>query len=404
MWYNKINPAEDKREKGSTMKDMLNDIVNKIKDKKVLYGIIIGVATLIILTTSIVVGSVIASKLTCAHDNPYEIEILPYKVATCLEEGLTMGKKCNYCGKIVVAQEAIPKRNCDSKVTVPYKAPTCVETGWTAGKSCSVCGKVTEGKETLDKVECIESAWIVDKYPTSSENGAQHVECTVCGKIIKQEIIPSGAYTLDFTTKRDSTIEVTGIGSCLGTDIVIPSEHSGMPVKSIGYNAFGDCVSLTSVSIPNSVTNIGFAAFSGCTSLEYISIPDSITSVGLGAFTGCASLQYNKYGNANYLGNENNPYIVLVEVERFDAGGYEIHSDTKIIYGYAFAYRKLTSVTIPSSVIFIGSGAFNNCTTLTTIHFEGTVEQWNAIEFGDHWNYNVPATEVICSDGTVPLN
>jgi hypothetical protein len=30
--------------------------------------------------------------------------------------------------------------------------------------------------------------------------------------------------------------------------------------------------------------------------------------------------------------------------------------------------------------------------------------EWNAIEFDDDWNYGVPATEVICSDGVVSLN
>lgn len=75
------------------------------------------------------------------------------------------------------------------------------------------------------------------------------------------------------------------------------------------------------------------------------------------------------------------------------------------IDGASFAYYDiLTSITIPASVTSIGGYAFYECTGLTTITFKGTVAQWNDITFGGaDWNYNVPATTVTCSDGTVSL-
>ena len=69
-----------------------------------------------------------------------------------------------------------------------------------------------------------------------------------------------------------------------------------------------------------------------------------------------------------------------------------------------FSSKSLTFITIPASVTYIGNSAFACCFALVNISFEGTVEQWNAIAFGDDWNSGVPATEVICSNGTVPLN
>ena len=70
----------------------------------------------------------------------------------------------------------------------------------------------------------------------------------------------------------------------------------------------------------------------------------------------------------------------------------------------AFYYcTSLTSVTIPDSVTSIGSEMFDSCTSLTSITFNGTIAQWKAIEKGSAWKNNVPAKEVICTDGRVSI-
>ena len=54
---------------------------------------------------------------------------------------------------------------------------------------------------------------------------------------------------------------VVGIADTETTNIVIPATYKGLPVTSIGGSAFVRCSSLTSVTIPNSVTSIGEYAF-----------------------------------------------------------------------------------------------------------------------------------------------
>ena len=76
--------------------------------------------------------------------------------------------------------------------------------------------------------------------------------------------------------------------------IVIPKsitfENSVYSVKSIGYAAFEECYSLTSVTIPNSVTSIEDEAFYNCNSLTSVTIPNSVTSIGDMAFSRCYGL------------------------------------------------------------------------------------------------------------------
>ena len=104
----------------------------------------------------------------------------------------------------------------------------------------------------------------------------------------------------------------------------------------IGDSAFSGCSSLTRVLIPTGVTSIDQWAFSNCSSISSIEIPNSVTSVGWGAFSGCSSLQFNCYDNVKYLGNEENPYYLLMELDNKETTNFVINTDTKLIYPYIF--------------------------------------------------------------------
>ena len=146
-------------------------------------------------------------------------------------------------------------------------------------------------------------------------------------------------------------------------------------VTSIGYSAFRNCTSLTSITIPNSVTSIGDSAFSDCTSLTSVTIPDSVTSIGDYAFAGCDSLTS----------------VTIPD------------SVTSIGHGAFRGCNSLTSIVIPDGVTRIGNNAFYSCDSLAFVTFEGTVEQWEAVVKGNSWNYDCPFTEVVCSDGVVEV-
>lgn len=70
------------------------------------------------------------------------------KGPTCTETGLTEGKHCSVCGKVLVEQDII-KATGHTEIIDEGKAPTCTETGLTERKHCSVCGEILVAQETI---------------------------------------------------------------------------------------------------------------------------------------------------------------------------------------------------------------------------------------------------------------
>ncbi|MCH5171983.1 MAG: leucine-rich repeat protein, partial [Erysipelotrichales bacterium] len=139
-------------------------------------------------------------------------------------------------------------------------------------------------------------------------------------------------------------------------------------VIAIGESAFRGCETLTSIYIANSITSIGAYAFEGCTLLTTISIPSTIEEIGTGAFNNCNSLNYYVLNNCNYLGNETNRYLVLVNVIQTNATTVSIQNTTKVIMDHAFKdCNALTSIIVPDSVLSLGFAAFENCSSLQSI-------------------------------------
>ena len=163
-------------------------------------------------------------------------------------------------------------------------------------------------------------------------------DCSECGGEVKYAV-EGGYLTFD---KKTGT--VTDCDSSV-TKANIPHTIKGVTVTSIGEEAFYGCISLTSVTIPDSVTSIGGSAFYNCKSLTSVTIPGSVTSIDKDAFCFCRSLT-----------------------------SVTIPDSVTSIGRYAFSYcESLTSVTIPDSVTSIGDYAFYGCKSLTSVAIPDSV-------------------------------
>ncbi len=155
-------------------------------------------------------------------------------------------------------------------------------------------------------------------------------------------------------------------------------------VVSIGDKAFENCSNLRAVNISNysNLTNIGNSAFYGCSHLTDISIPDGIEMVGMYAFDNCDQLQFNYYDDARYLGNDENPFLVLVGLYLEDKQYCEIHSSARVIAPAAFRFcHELWEINIPDSIVTIGEEAFLYCYKVSNLYIGSSVENIGAGAF-----------------------
>ena len=193
--------------------------------------------------------------------------------------------------------------------------------------------------------------------------------------------ITGATFTITATApSRDFTFDATTgtIKKYNGNDAVvnIPSEINGTPVTTIGNAAFRDS-SVTSVTIPASVTEIGANAFADCTNLTSVNYAGDWSNLTIQSGNPAVQDAANApLFDFEFIPPDNTAVIVT----RYNGTAADVTIPSRykgkpvtIIDHAAFFNSVVTSVTIPDSVTSIDDNAFGFCSQLTNISIPNSV-------------------------------
>ena len=251
--------------------------------------------------------------------------------------------------------------------------------------------------------------------------------------------------------------QVTSIGNSAFSNCgEMTSINLPTTLKTIGGSAFAGCIGLNSIVIPNGVEDIDYMAFDGCHGLTSLSLPEGLKTIGEWAFRNCnlssinipegvtsidsEAFRYNQNlltitlpTTLNHLGNKSfddtkwwkqesmksldtgQVYLGNWLYGTINAGAYgsveikegcigiadaifsqglesvTLPSTLQYIGASAFSYSKINSITIPNSVTMIHAGAFAYCKNLSTVNVGDNVYKIGMEAFADTpWLENQP--------------
>lgn len=384
------------------------------------------------------------NKHTCTFDQQVAEEKYLYTQADCLHKA-TYYYSCS-CGKSIsesgYVKETFEYGDFGDHVLgelVKEVPATHFGNGCIAYQRCKICYKyfnsaneeIQSSDLTIPQIKHVFDQQVIDnkflctnatytspaKYYYSCECGTKGTETFEYGNPLTRRL----SFKLN---EGGESYSVTGIGSIIDADVVIPDEYEGKPVTRIERSAFQNNKTIKSISIPESVTEIGTYAFNACAALtsvalnaniteisEYtfqkckeltdITIPDSVTVIGKCAFIDCEKLSeleipdsvkairpgafarcgaYREISNLYYIGDwlvgytgssQSLPYSTV----RIANGTKHIADEALYL---AYSIYSSSTLVIPSSVTDIGTNAFHS-SQFNAISFSGN----NLISIGD---------------------
>lgn len=151
----------------------------------------------------------------------------------------------------------------------------------------------------------------------------------------------------------DTYAVITGFGDKLPANCVIEQNTLNVPIIRIEDDAFANCETLKSLTMPDTITEIGRQAFEGCVNLESVRFSNSLLKIDVSAFRNCESLR--EIDLPDYLTD---------------------------IYMSAFrGCKSLESVKLPKTLETLESIVFEGCTSLESIYLPDSLQTIGAYMF-----------------------
>ncbi len=167
-------------------------------------------------------------------------------------------------------------------------------------------------------------------------------------------------------------------GEPLSGKIVIPSTIGGQTITSISDHAsiFRDKTLITEVVFPDTLTELPHGILWGCSGLKKVTLPRNLTIIPDYAFIYCKSLAEIKLPSEVYKIGEH-AFSTCLSLKKF-----VLPSKVAIIGSGAFHFcENLQEIYLPKSLESVGVVPFSGCFALEKVHYAGTSNNWENIEF-----------------------
>ena len=267
---------------------------------------------------------------------------------------------------------------------------------------CKNLVKVDLSKTNVKEIGCFANCYALEEVRFPQNLTGIGYECFKgCSSIVTLNL-PSSLLTLsgkDFLgmsslTEIDlSNTKIKGISDACFKDcsslqkVVFPKS-----LESINNSAFENATALKQVDLSNtSVHNISTSSFASCRSLEQVSLAENTDTIGSQAFFGCSNL--TEVRNSNHVkivfdgafegtklfdAVQNGPVVIGSVLYQYkgtiEDKEYSVPETVTCIAAKALANQNIQSIKLNKELMYIGTGAFDNCTNLLSLTVPSTVD------------------------------
>jgi hypothetical protein len=183
----------------------------------------------------------------------------------------------------------------------------------------------------------------------------------LCGSTINELVISPSVNCISASLKTNDINKITIEDSynSLTTETLKCKAKEVYLGRNVSSSTFRKLTSLKSVTISNKVTSIGDDAFEGCAGLAEVTIPNSVTKIGYKAFDGCNGLTSLTFEDGAKSLSLYSSSITSTSLK-------EAYFGRQMDFSW-ISSPKLETVEFGKNVTSIASGAFKECTSISTV-------------------------------------
>ena len=298
---------------------------------------------------------------------------------------------------------------CVVTVTVPVSSITLDKTtlSLAIGESATLIATVKPDDATDKTVVWSSSDESIAKVDNGKvmalKIGFAIVTATAANFSVSCNVTVTHPYNIIYYTSTDGNIVKPFNESAFGANIISNEYNDGLgkivfdsPVMRIGNNAFYECKTLRSMTIPESVISIGDNAYYYCSALGNVRLSDATLTIGKRAFYKCGNLNIKLTNKITSIGDEAFRYAfrntiieIPASVKQIGESAFSFSGISKIILNDglvsigddAFWASDLSEIAIPNTVTSIGFRAFADCYKLRSeINIPGSVSNNTSVK------------------------